>query len=114
MTLLADSNNGFLSVRPEWTLAGALLSCGNGGSASLTVDQTPFRWLNGCWETETVVHGPSIDEEAPTRVVLRITPETLRRWKEVGINPFVEACAQLGEHLRQPSRHGHLTSLTLL
>jgi hypothetical protein len=80
----------------------------------LTVEQTPFRWVGGVWETETEVRGPTLPRGTPTRVLLRVSPETLRRWKEVGINPFLEACAQLGEHLRQPARHGHLTALTLL
>lgn len=78
------------------------------------MEQTPFRWVDGFWETETVVSGPCIAEDATTRVVLRVSPETLRRWKEVAINPFLEAGAQLGEHLRQSARHGRLTSLTLL
>ena len=29
------------------------------------------------------------------RASLRVTPDTLRWWKEAGINPFLEACAQL-------------------
>ena len=112
MTLLADSPHPFLTARPEWTLAGAYLSCGNGGN--LSVEQSPFRWVGAFWETEAEVKGPTLASDLPTRVLLRVSPETLRRWKEVGINPFLEACAQLGEHLRQPSRRGHLTSLTLL
>jgi hypothetical protein len=93
-------------------LTGAFVSCGNG--ADVRVEQTPFRWVEGVWETETVATGPSLGDTAPTRVILRVSPDTLRRWKELSINPFVEACAQLGEHLRQSSRHGHLTALTLL
>lgn len=110
--LLTDSPNAFLSARPEWTLAGAFLSCGKG--SNFAVEQTPFRWIDGFWETETTVSGPGMTGITPTRVVVRVSPDTLRRWKEVAINPFVEACAQLGEHLRQSARHGHLTSLTLL
>lgn len=112
--LLADSSSAFLTARPEWTLAGAMLPGGNGNGGGLSVRQTPFRWIEGYWETETEVRGTAIHKALPTRVVLRISPETLRRWKEVGINPFLEAGAQLAEHLRQPARHGHLTSLTLL
>lgn len=111
--LIADSSSAFLAARPEWTLSGARLPCGNGVGA-IAVRQTPFRWLDGVWETETQVTGASIESRVPTRVVLRVSPETLRRWKEVGINPFLEACAQLSEHLRLHARHGHLTSLTLL
>lgn len=111
MTFLSESPGSFLASRPEWTLAGAILSCGEG---AFTIEQTPFRWIDGLWETETVVTKSNQNGNPPTRVVLRVSPETLRRWKEVGINPFLEACAQLEEYLRIQTRHGHLTALTLL
>ena len=91
-------------------MAGAVLECVDG---DVTLSQTPFRWIEGVWESETfVTHNGDSDD--PTRVILRISPETLRRWKDVGIDPFVEACAQLEEHLRGHARHGHLSALTLL
>ena len=112
MTFLADSPNGFLTAPPQWSLAGAVLQCADGQQATLS--QTPFRWVEGFWESETVVSRGESNGNESTRVVLRISPETLRRWKEVAIDPFIEACAQLEEHLRRPSRRGHLSALTLL
>ena len=112
MTFLADSQSAFLSAPPEWTLTGAVLHCADGREALLS--QTPFRWIDGMWESETVVTHCDENGNEPTRVVLRISPETLRRWKEVAIDPFIEACAQLEEHLRHQARHGHLSALMLL
>ena len=109
---LSDSSGSFLSPRPEWTLAGAVVPSRDGPSQ--TVEQTAFRLINGFWEAEAVLRCDDPDDGPPTRVVLRVTPDTLRRWKELGINPFLEACAQLKEHLRLYTRHHHLTALTLL
>jgi hypothetical protein len=111
VTFLSESSGTFLASRPEWTLVGAVV--GSGGGA-FTIDHAPFRWIDGRWETETVLTKPNQNGAPLTRVVLRISPDTLRRWKDVGINPFLEACAQLEEYLRISTRHGHLTALTLL
>ena len=102
VTFLSESSSAFLASRPEWTLVGAVVGSGEG---AFTIDHTPFRWIDGLWETETVVTKPNRNGAPPTRVVLRISPDTLRRWKDVGINPFLEACAQL-EEMRFASRHG--------
>lgn len=109
---LTDSSSAFLSARPEWTLSGAEVAL-NGGP-SHRIEQTTFRLINGFWEAETVLRCGEPDDIPLTRVVLRVTPETLRRWKEIGINPFLEACAQLREHLLRHRRQNHLTALTLL
>ena len=109
---LTNPSGAFLSPRPEWTLSGAAVSLN--GSASHKVEQTAFRLVDGVWEAETVLRSGKRAEIHPTRVVLRVTPETLRRWKEAGINPFLEACAQLREHLLRHTRHHHLTALTLM
>jgi hypothetical protein len=111
VTFLSESSGSFLASRPEWALVGAVLGSGEG---AFTIDHTPFRWIDGLWETETVLTKAKQNGDSPTRVVLRISPETLRRWKDLRINPFLEACAQLEEYLRIPTRHGHLTALTLL
>lgn len=107
----SGSSGSFLASRPAWQLVGAVVGSGEG---AFTIDHPPFRWIDGLWETETVLTKPNQNGQPLTRVVLRISPETLRRWKDVGINPFLEACAQLEEYLRIPTRHGHLTALTLL
>jgi hypothetical protein len=109
---MTGTSGSFLSVRPEWTLAGAIVSFTYGPNQ--TVEQSAFRLVDGFWEAEAVLRCDDADDRPATRVVLRVTPDTLRRWKEVGINPFLEACAQLQEHLRFHTRHNHLTALTLL
>ena len=109
---LAGTSGSFLSARPEWTLAGAVVPSRDGPNH--TIEQTAFRLVNGFWEAEAVLRCDDPDDSPPTRVVLRVTPDTLRWWKEAGINPFLEACAQLREHLRRHARHNHLTALTLL
>jgi hypothetical protein len=43
-----------------------------------------------------------------------IRPETTRRWKEIGINPFLEARAQLKEHLDSIRPALSLSQLLLL
>ena len=109
---LTDSSSAFLAMRPEWTLEGAHLALDQG--ISHTIEQTGFRLIDGFWEADTILRCGEPEDIPLTRVVLRVTPETLRRWKEVGINPFLEACAQLQEHLRRHARHNHLTALMLL
>lgn len=78
----------------------ALLKLQDGSAVRLA--QTPFVWTEGAWEADVTL----IPIEAPegiqsAQVKVRVTPNTLRRWSEVGINPFIEACAQLQEHWRR-------------
>jgi hypothetical protein len=84
----------------------------NGGAVRLI--QTPFVWAEGAWETEvtmTPIEAPEGVQSA--RVKARVTPDTLRRWNEVGINPFIEACAQIQDHWRR-ARPDIVETLTLL
>jgi hypothetical protein len=109
---LSDSAPAFLSSRPEWTVNGALLKASDGRAARLT--QTPFVWIDGAWETTITILPIEATEGTRTREVkVRVTPDTLRRWSDVGINPFLEACAQVQEHWRSPRRAdaAHLTWL---
>jgi hypothetical protein len=46
-------------------------------------------------------------------LTLRIASDTVRRWKDIGINPFLEACAQMKEHLCG-ERGGHTRSYLVL
>ena len=110
MFYLADSSSAFLSSRPDWTLEAATI-LGPAGDAR-RVEQRPFYWADGVWEAEVVVH-PHDPAVMLQRTLVRVTPDTLRRWKDVGIDPFVEACAQLRDHLRR-ARNGELSLLTLL
>ena len=97
MISLDASSNAFLASRPEWTLAGATLSCGDDGD--LTLEQTPFRWSDGVWEAEVIVERVGHTPRVPHYLTLRIAADTVRRWKDIEINPFLEACAQIKEHL---------------
>jgi hypothetical protein len=84
----------------------------NGGAVRLT--QTPFVWSEGAWETEvtmTPIEAPEGIQSA--RVKARVTPDTLRRWNELGINPFIEARAQIQDHWRR-ARPDIVETLTLL
>jgi len=112
LMFMTGTSGSFLAVRPEWTLAGAVVTFGYGSNQ--TVEQSAFRLVDGFWVAEAVLRCDDSDDSPPTRVVLRVTPDTLRWWKEAGINPFLEAWAQLQEHLRFHTRHNHLTALTLL
>jgi hypothetical protein len=109
--IFPDSSQSFLSSRPEWTVNGALLKTADGKAARLT--QSPFVWSDGAWEAIVTI----LPIEAPqgTRtleVKARVTPDTLRRWQDVSINPFLEACAQLQEYWRRARATGD--SLTWL
>jgi hypothetical protein len=106
---LAELPGTFLSNRPSWTLTNAAFRTADG--RTIKIEQSPFRFVDGLWQAEAAVTGLN---GATTHVVLRIAPETLRRWAEAGINPFLEAAAQLEEHLRPAARQGHLSVLTLL
>ncbi|HXG89544.1 MAG TPA: hypothetical protein VNJ02_14540 [Vicinamibacterales bacterium] len=103
-------SSAFLSAPPVWSLAGKQLACADLDDAVL--EQHPFRWSHGMWESETRVIRP---DGVPTHVVrLRIARETLRRWREAGIDPAVEACAQLTDHLNRQSSRVDDSVLTLL
>ena len=90
----------------------ALLKLPDGSAVRLL--QTPFVWSEGAWEadvTMTPIEAPEGIES--TQVKVRVTPNTLRRWSEVGINPFIEACAQMQEYWRT-ARPGLNETLTWL
>ena len=96
---LLDSSHAFLSSCPEWTLNGALLTAPDDRAARLT--QTAFVWSEGAWEAQVSIVPIEPSDGAHTlNAVVRVTPDTLRRWKDVAINPFIEACAQVQEHWR--------------
>ena len=109
---LEGSPRAFLGKRPDWTLAGANIQ--NGSAAHWSIDQRPFQWSDGIWETQVVATpGDQLTAEV-RRVLVRIAPETMRRWQDVGIDPLVEACAQLSDHLCHKAAPGEMTLLTLL
>jgi hypothetical protein len=108
---LADSSSAFLTPPPRWSLEGAILECADG--VGVTLQQSPFRWVDGVWEAETTIMRGDAQHLPSHRILLRISPDTLRRWQLVAIDPFLEACAQLKDHLRR-TRNGHLSALTLL
>jgi hypothetical protein len=107
-----SESESFLASRPEWSVNDALLKLEDGNAVRLL--QTPFVWNEGAWEADvtlTPIEAPEGVQSAQVRV--RVTPATLRRWGEVGINPFVEACAQLQEHWRR-ARPDIIETLTWL
>jgi hypothetical protein len=108
-----NGSNAFLGMFPQWTLAGAVLAVGK-AARDWVVDQRPFHWAHGVCETEVTVRPVDETDTIPHRIVMRITPDTVRGWREIGINPFIEACAQLKEHLGGNRPTGELTLLTLL
>jgi len=109
---LDTRSNAFLALRPEWTLAGATVPCGATGDVS--VEQTAFHWVDGIWEAEVVIQRIGRPDAAPHQLTLRIASDTVRRWKDIGINPFLEACAQLKEHICGTQGSGTASFLTLL
>jgi hypothetical protein len=107
-----SESQSFLASRPEWTVNQALLKMTDGAAVRLT--QTPFVWVEGAWEADvTLTPIEAADDEESAEVKVRVTPDTLRRWSEVEINPFLEACAQLQEHWRR-TRPGIKETLTWL
>jgi hypothetical protein len=105
-------SESFLASRPAWTVNQALLKLRDGNAVRLA--QTPFVWSEGAWQADvtlTPIEAPEGVQSALVKV--RVTPNTLRRWAEVGINPFLEACAQLQEHWRR-ARAGIVETLTWL
>ena len=92
-------SQSFLASRPEWTVNEALLKLADGSAVRLL--QTPFVWVEGAWEadvTMTPIEAPP--GVSSVQIKVRVTPATLRRWSDVNINPFLEACAQLKEYWR--------------
>lgn len=90
----------FVALRPQWTLQGALLETPDGRTARVVEDR-PFEFFDGAWQaTLNVIPIEPTDGMQTLPVIIRVTNDTTRRWKDVGINPFVEACAQLRDHWR--------------
>ena len=112
MVVFLDPANAFLSSRPEWTLNEVLVTAPDDRAARLT--QTPFVWNEGAWTADVSIMPIEATNGAQTVVVLlRVTPDTLRRWKDVSINPFLEARAQL-QDLWRSSQGRDPGTLTLL
>jgi hypothetical protein len=96
----SESKQFFLATRPEWTCRGALLKTSDGLAAR--VEQAPFVWVDGAWEADvTILPVEAAPGMRTITLKARITPDTLRRWADIGINPFIEACAQLQDHWRR-------------
>ncbi len=110
---LADLSGSYLTSRPDWTLAGTTITTREGSAAH--VEQTPFHWSEFAWQTEVTIRLEAVLETAShlATTIVRITPDTLRRWKQVSIDPVIEACAQLQDHWRS-ARDGDPGVLTLL
>jgi hypothetical protein len=111
---LADLSGSYLTSRPEWTLSGATITSREGASARVEA-QTPFHWTELAWQTEVSIRLDAALDAAATiaTAIVRVTPDTLRRWKQVSIDPVIEACAQLQDHWRS-ARGGDTGTLTLL
>lgn len=111
MVALSESQS-FVASRPVWTVNDALLKLDDGNAVRLA--QTPFVWNDGAWEADVTLAPIEAPEGVQSvQVKVRVTPTTLRRWSEVGINPFLEACAQLQEQWRR-ARPGIVDTLTWL
>jgi hypothetical protein len=113
VTSLTDLTGAYLASRPEWTLHAAGLNARDGSLARVE-QPNGFHWADLAWQSEVVIrHLGDRAGETPVITVVRVTPDTLRRWKEVSINPFIEACAQLRDHWWS-ARPGVTGTLTLL
>jgi hypothetical protein len=78
------------------------------------IEQRPFEFADGAWQASVdIVPIEPLNGMRTVSVFLRVTPDTVRRWREIGINPFVEARAQLHDHWRSMLDGGGDT-LTLL
>ena len=88
------------------------MPCGATGDFSL--EQTAFHWVDGIWEADVVIQRIGRPDLVPHQLTLRIASDTVRRWKDIGINPFLEACAQLKEHICGTQGSGTASFLTLL
>ena len=111
MVTFPESSPPFISFRPEWTVNGALLKTPDGRAARLR--QSAFTWVAGAWQARVTILPVEASAHLETlEIQVRITADTLRRWSNVGINPFLEACAQLEEFWRVHTRDaGQLTWL---
>lgn len=111
VVIFPESSQAFLSSRPEWTVNGALLKTSDGRAARVT--QSTFIWVDGAWEaTVTILPIEASQGTRTLELKVRVTPDTLRRWHDVGINPFLEASAQLQEFWRTAKpKAGQLTWL---
>lgn len=109
MLLAEQPFSHFLDSPPAWTLDGAVVSLPQG---DVTLEQSVLRLTDGVWQCQVSARGAA-DGEPPHRILLRVAPHTLRRWKEVEINPFLEARAQIREHLTEKDL-GAMSLLTLL
>lgn len=114
MVSLTDLPGAYLASCPDWTLNCATLTARDGSLARIE-EQTPFHWEQLAWQTEISIRLGAEREGQPEdlRLTVRITPDTLRRWKQVSIDPLIEACAQLQDHCRS-ARTGAVSTLTLL
>lgn len=78
------------------------------------IEQLPFAWSEGAWEADVTIFPIEVPEGGQSiKALVRVTPDTLRRWKAVEINPFIEACAQLADHWRR-AKPGQILTVTLL
>jgi hypothetical protein len=113
VVIVFEPSGTFIAQRPEWTLQGALLGTPDGRSGRV-VEERPFEFSDGAWQaTINVVPIEPIDGMRTLSVAIRVTNDTARRWKEIGINPFLEARAQLRDHWKSMLDGGGDT-LTLL
>ena len=111
---LTDLSGSYLTSRPDWTLTGATITTREGARARVE-EESPFHWTELAWQTEVSIRLEAA-LDAPfniVRMIVRVTPDTLRRWKQVSIDPVIEACAQLQDHWRS-ARGGDTGTLTLL
>ena len=109
MLLAEHPFSHFLDIRPSWTLDGAVVSLPAG---EVSLEQSTFRLTDGVWQCQVTARRPA-ETAVPHCILLRVAPHTLRRWKELEINPFLEARAQIHEHLTQKDL-GAMSLLTLL
>ena len=94
-----------------WTLAGSVVPLADG---EITLEQSAFRWIDSVWEAEVMVRRGLSADPPWHHLTLRIAADTARRWSEAGINPYLEACAQVREHLDGVRPPGVTSFLTLL
>lgn len=112
MVVFKDSSRSFVSSRPEWTLDGCPLTTSDGRPAR--IEQSPFVWNDGAWESQiTILPIQPTESDRSVNGMLRVTPDTLRRWKDVEIDPAIEACAQVTDAWRSASPDAPLTVILL-
>lgn len=112
MVVFKDSSGSFVTSRPEWTLDGATCTSRDGRPAR--IEQSPFVWNDGAWESQlTIIPIQPAAGERSINGLLRVTPDTMRRWKEVEIDPVIEACAQVADAWRSAKADEPLTVILL-